>query len=283
MSEQFHSIIGLPGSGKTTFLAALWHLLDAGEVSTRLVLDKLVGDHSYLNAITEAWRRCEEVPRTSMATETQATIYVHVPATGSKVVLRFPDLSGESFKQQFATRTCAEDYVEGYRNPGGILLFTNANRPSDGMTLADIGPAIEGDTHATDAGQVETNAEWSAEFVPEQVRLVDLLQFLQLPPFVRRPRRVAVVVSAWDAVLAPRPTPEQWVARELPLLHQFLRNNPGSFSVRVYGVSAQGGDVTGAQRLALAKKTPSRRIQCVGTDVDEHDLTAPLMWLSEGE
>jgi hypothetical protein len=277
VSTQYHSILGLPRSGKTTFLAALWHLIDAGEVATKIVLDKLVGDHAHLNMIVEAWRRCEEVPRTSMAAETKVTIHVHVLASGQKVVLGFPDLSGESFEEQFAARACASDYVEGFRHPGGILLFVNANRPSDGMTLAEIGPAI---AVTDEPAEHELEREWTAELVPEQVRLVDLLQFLLRPPFVRRQRRLVVVVSAWDVVLEPKPTPEQWLARELPLLHQFLTNNPESFDVRVYGVSAQGGDVTGEQRTALARQTPSRRIRCVGPDADRNDLTAPLVWLT---
>jgi hypothetical protein len=277
VSIQYHSILGLPRSGKTTFLAALWHLITAGEAETKFVLDKLVGDHGHLNAIVEAWRRCEEVPRTSMAAETKVAIQVHAPGSGRKFVLGFPDLSGESFREQFAVRACTADYVEGFASTGGILLFVNANRPSDGMTLADIGPAIAG---AEESEEPEGKKEWTADTVPEQVRLVDLLQFLLRPPFIRRQRRLAVVVSAWDAVLEPKPSPEQWLAREMPFLHQFLANNPESFAYRVYGVSAQGGDVTGEQRITLVRQTPSRRIQCVGPGADPHDLTAPLLWLT---
>src|SRR5437879_4920802 len=82
------------------------------------------------------------------------------------------------------------------------------------------------------------------------------------PAFVRRQRRLVVVVSAWDVVLERRPSPEQWLERERPFLHQFLTNNPESFAYRVYGVSAQGGDVTGDQRSELVRQTPSERIQC---------------------
>ncbi len=278
MTTQYHTIIGLPGSGKTTFLAALWHLIDAHEVSTNLVLDKLVGDHAYLNTIVDAWRRCEEVPRTSKLAETKVTIHVHAPASGQRVVLGFPDLSGESFEEQFATRACKSDYVEGFASASGILLFVNANRPSDGMTLADIGLAI---VDADEPPGPESETEWTANVVPEQVRLVDLLQFLMRPPFVRRQRRLAVVVSAWDAVLEPKPPPQQWLSRELPFLYQFLTNNPESFAFRVYGVSAQGGDVTGDQRMALLRQTPGQRVECVGPDTDPHDLTAPVFWLSE--
>jgi len=277
VSAQYHSIIGLPRSGKTTFLAALWHLIDAGEVTTKFVLDRLVGDYTYLNRIVEAWRRCEEVPRTSMAAETKVTIYVHEPASGHKIALGFPDLSGESFKQQFAARTCTPDYVEGFAGTGGILLFVTADRPSDGITLTDIGPVLAG---ADEPTEPRAEKEWTADVVPEQVCLVDLLQFLLRLPFVRRQRRLAVVVSAWDVVLDPKPLPEQWLARELPFLHQFLANNPDSFDVRVYGVSAQGGNVMGGQRTALLRTTPSQRITCDGPSADPHDLTAPLLWLS---
>jgi hypothetical protein len=279
METQYHSIVGLPRSGKTTFLAALWHLIDAGEVSTKLVLDRLVGNNTYLNAIVEAWRRCEEVPRTSMAAEESVSIHVHEPATGRKAVLGFPDLSGESFEAQFAARACKPEYVSGYDGEGGIMLFINADRGSDGMTVLDIGPDIGGD----DGAQQPQMEDWSAKCVPEQVRLVDLLQFLLVPPFRRRCRRLAVVASAWDVIPEPKIGPADWLAREMPLLDQFLKNNPGSFEVRAYGVSAQGGKVTGDERAGLLKLTPSQRIQCVGPGAVGHDLTAPLVWLSGGD
>lgn len=38
-----HTIIGMPNSGKTTFLAALWHLVTSGEVKSSLALDHLEG------------------------------------------------------------------------------------------------------------------------------------------------------------------------------------------------------------------------------------------------
>ncbi len=275
----YHSIIGLPGSGKTTFLAALWHLIDAGEVSTSIVLDKLVGDHSYLNRIVEAWRRCEEVPRTSLASETSVSMHVHDPTSDQRFVLGFPDLSGESFESQFAARNCSASYLAGYEDEGGILLFITADRRQDGITINDIRPILQGEE--SDTGQ-DAVREWSHEMVPEQVRLVDLLQFLQMPPFVRRFRRLAIAVSAWDVITESELTPDAWLQRELPLLHQFLTANRSSFEFCVYGVSAQGGNVRGEQRSHLLSKTPSERIHCVGPDTDQHDLTAPVRWLTRG-
>lgn len=275
-----HSIIGLPGSGKTTFLAALWHLLDAGEISSKFVLDKLVGDHTHLNLIVEAWRKCEEVPRTSMAAETKVSIHVREAASGQKAVLHFPDLSGESFERQLSARLCTTDYVEGFEGPGGILLFVTADRASDGMGILDVAPLVPGEEVVE---QIEEHREWTPEMVSMQVNLVDLLQFLQHLPFRRRVRRIAVVVSAWDVIKTPSLEPVHWLERELPLLHQFLISNPESFEFRIYGVSAQGGDVKSERKSELVVKTPSTRINCVGPETDPHDLTSPIAWLMPSE
>lgn len=277
MNTLHHSIIGLPGSGKTTYLAALWHLITAEEVETKLCVDRLDGDHEHLENIAEAWRRCEPVPRTSMADEKKVSIHIRVCETSNVFVLDFPDLSGESFEEQFSTRKCRSSYVDDYSKQGGVLLFINADRPQDGMTVLDLMPVLEDVEHS---GSASGEQDWSPKHVPEQVRLVDLLQFLLRPPFIRRPRRLAVIVSAWDVVDQPKPIPKNWLAREMPFLHQFLNNNQDSFDFRVFGVSAQGGSLTSeVTRLHLAKQTPSKRIQCIEPSIDQHDLTAPLMWL----
>ena len=280
MTSLHHTIIGLPGTGKTTFLAALWHLLNAGEVSSKFVLDKLIGDHSHLDAIVAAWRRCEEVPRTSMAAEARVSIHVKEAATGKVAVLHFPDFSGESFELQLSSRSCSPEYVDGFKGPGGVLLFVTADRPSDGMSIVDIASLTPGEPVAE---QPEDHTDWSPQMVPTQVNLVDLLQFLQRQPFQRTVRRIAVVVSAWDVVCADGLEPVQWLKRELPLLHQFLISNPESFVFQVYGVSAQGGDVKTEHRDELVMQTPSTRIQCIGPETDPHDLTSPIAWLMFSE
>jgi len=272
-----HTIIGLPRSGKTTFLAAMWHLIDAGEVDTVLVLDRLAGDSTHLNEIALAWRRCEEVQHTSIASEANVSIHFLHSSSGMKIVLEFPDLDGESFSWQVEKRTCPTAYVERFGSDGGILLFLTADRGLDGITIIDLAPAVEGD----EPQAAVKHKEWEPGMVPQQVRLVELLQFLQMPPFRRVLRRVAVVISAWDVVQAPQPSPDEWLKREMPLLHQFLEGNAGSFDFRVYGVSAQGGPLTGASRDALLKRVASERITCVGLDARPHDLTSIVLWLTQ--
>lgn len=275
MNEKHHSLIGLPHSGKTTFLAALWHLLTSGEMRSLWVLDHLDGDNQYLETIVGAWRSGDEVPHTSMQSECTVVIHVRNQTSGDRFALSFPNLSGESFDMQCLVRRCKPEYVQRINVGGGILLFINANKPTDGITILDLGELGNTD-------EPPESKSWSAKMIPEQVRLVELLQFATRRPFERRKRRIAIVVSAWDTVLTPRPSPEDWLARERPLLHQYLASNSLVWRHRVFGVSAQGGDVKRADRkAALLELTPSKKIECVGPEVESpHDLMCPVRWIS---
>lgn len=278
MTLQHHTIIGLPRTGKTTFLAALWHVLDAGEVSTRLILDRLSRDNAYLNSIVDAWRRCQIVPRTSAAAEQEVTLHVRDTLTGKIGELHFPDLAGESVNQQVEQRSCTVGYVQRFDQDGGVMLFVTADKVQDDRTILDFATFEDDETLPAEY----EGAEWTPRLIPQAVRVVELLQFLQRPPFAIRKRKLAVVVSAWDVVLDVSVTPDTWLARELPLLSQYLESNRESFDVRCYGVSAQGGDVEIA-RDALLDQVPSQRIKCVGHESSPHDLTAPIMWLMTEE
>ena len=302
MSELFHCIVGLPRSGKTTFLAALWYLIGSGEVPTSMVLEHYSGDYKYINALEESWLKCEEMPRTSsLAGVGDVNMLINDKTSGNKITLRFPDLAGEVFEAQIASRSCSESYFNYFSLDGGILLFVNADRKTDGLTHLDLAGILGGDFDEGDQGlavntaqvdldklpageqEAEISVEWSAKLIPEQVQLVELLQFLQRKPFVRKARKLAIIVSAWDIVSNAELDPSAWLKREFPLLYQFVESNPDSFEFRVYGVSAQGGPVTGSKRAELLQMVPSTRIRCVGPGIDGHDITTPLVWLSGPE
>ncbi len=282
MPEIHHTIIGLPSSGKTTFLAALWHLLTAGELNSQLEIETLKGgDSSYLDRIVETWRRCRRVSRTSLAEENTVLIYLRQPNRSGSFALSVNDLSGEAFRQSFATRTCSQGFVDGLNGSGGILLFVNANSPHQGVSILDAGHELVGDT----TGPTEVT-EWTHDDVSEQAKLVDLLRCMGQAPFSGKLRKIAVIISAWDVVDAAIVTPEIWLKEEMPFLWQFLIANPGSFESSVYGVSAQGGDIgedddNSDVRDLLLQKIPSERIIVQKGSTTSSDLSQPILWLME--
>lgn len=286
-------IMGLPASGKTTFLAALWHLVESGETDCRLVMDHFRGDFTYLNNIADAWRNFKSVPRTSQTGDTDVTIYLQDRVTGARGTALFPDLAGEIFDLQVEERRCRPEFVTQADAEDGILFFINANVKEDALSIVDLNarlPKEVGEAVLEPLRELEDTSasvvapEWEPKFLPAQVRVVQLLSDFLRPPFTYRTRKLALMISAWDLVRDEGYTPEQWLARNMPLVDQFLRTNGTSFAHQVYGLSAQGlrldddAAVDGATKIV-----PSRRVQIIGREGEGHDLTAPLAWLMSAE
>ena len=276
MTPDRYLVFGFQSSGKTTFAAALWHLLDSRETETALSKGKHVGDYRYLEEIAQAWCEGWQVERTKAEQVESIRINLLHPGTGSELVLEFTDLSGEKFEKAFATRLCVPTLVNLVKEASGILLFVTADRLIDDVTILEAFPEEEEEAVPEDA---------PGEEIPLQVQIVDLLQALRLPPFAKRPVRIAVIVSAWD--LTTESSAQNWLAQKMPLLDQYLKHGIGPAEARVYGVSAQGGQISkkgqapGPDRdRLLALDRPSERIKIVGPDVRDHDLTGPLLWLS---
>jgi hypothetical protein len=280
-------VFGVQDSGKTTFAAALWHLLDSREITTTvLIKGKHQGDFRYLEKISKLWSEGWKVERTKSDEVEDVKINLRHPPSGMEMVLEFTDLAGETLEKAFATRLCPPEFVDMVRRSNGMLLFVSALRFIDDVTILDALGEVEPNAHQEAEIDNETDdPPWDADSTPRQVRIVDLLQALRLDPFARPPFKIAVIVSAWD--LTDEQNADAWLSKRLPLLDQFLKNGEIATEVRVYGVSAQGGPLSHRdqpptpERDHLLAITPaSKRIRIVGHDVGPHDLTHPVMWLS---
>lgn len=276
-------VLGLPGSGKTTFLAAFWHLVTSGEVNTKLSLVTLkAGESAHLNEIATLWRKAKVQERTFHAGDRTVTMSLRAGAD-PVFQLSFPDLAGESFQQMWEGRNCSQEVAASLRS-SGVLLFIHADKiKPPGWIIDDIEDA-EAMGLTVEPGKP---IPWSARLAPTQVKLVDLLQSLQSAALDAGPRRVAIVLSAWDKAADAGRQPDDYLAAHLPLLHQYLKHGlDKAWNVKVFGVSAQGGvyDEEGkparheAQRIR-EMDVPSERISVVSVDGRSHDLTEPLQWL----
>jgi GTPase SAR1 family protein len=272
--------IGLPGSGKTTFLAALWHVLDDRSSTTALKLTKLSGDRTYLNQIAKEWRECSQVPRTNLQTEQVVILHLYGNGFGS-FDLSIPDLAGEAFKQQLMERRMTHHHDVFVQEATGLMLFLHPD-VQKGIQLtmerrieAELPGAHEGDTTSASAS---LNNTWSSEFLPTQVKLVELLQFIL--ERTQRKLQIAVVVSAWDLV-EDLGSPHEFVARQLPLFQQFLEANEDNFHYSIFGVSAQGGDITvdTQKQTLLGLDDALKRIKVRQDQQTDHDITKPIAWL----
>ena len=62
-------LIGLPEAGKTTFLAALYHVVESGEIQSSLRLEQRHGDYRHLNTVRDQWADANPLERTKIPDE----------------------------------------------------------------------------------------------------------------------------------------------------------------------------------------------------------------------
>lgn len=277
---------GLPQSGKTTFLAALWHLVGANEVQTKLRFHSLQkGDYSHLNAIAKRWREAEPQTRTDLRVPRFVQMNL-VDSTGCEIKLSFPDLSGEAYRIMWEARQCTGDIVTTLQEGGSLLLFVHANRIKRPLWITDELQQME-DLGLGGADQGRQEIPWDPSLSPTQVMLVDIIQLMQESPLNYTPPKIVIGLSAWDTVNEEGRRPDEFLSAELPLLSQYLLSVFGPDRFRVYGVSAQGGEIEEMnaelrpKAAALrAKDLPSERIAVVDQQGNHsNDLTQLLSWL----
>jgi hypothetical protein len=286
MTEQSVVVIGLPGSGKTTFLAALWHIVTAKDVPTKLKFSHLgVGSQKHLNEIAARWRDAKQQDRTLLQGLRMVQMNLK-DDTGRALVVTFPDVPGEEYRRMWEERDVDPAVMETLR-AGGVLFFIHADAINAPNWIVD-----ENETYTKWGIPVPEGqpVEWHPRTAPTQVQLVDILQLLRLPPLDVGSRKVAIVLSVWDKAQGEGLTPDVYLAQKMPLLNQYLSHNADEWTTRIFGVSAQGGDydhVDSAKELrpeaeALRQRDQaSTRIDVVSRETHTHDLTEPLAWLME--
>ncbi|MDO8329808.1 MAG: hypothetical protein Q7T36_04985 [Fluviicoccus sp.] len=269
-------IIGMPNSGKSTFIAALRHLLLANEVTTELKLTGLAENEAHLNLLERDWLACQMVERTKPATEGWVQFHVRDQESGIESTLSIPDLRGEAFEQPACIGKCQKELHDSLIETDGILLFTNADREDDALLISDFSDIL-GEDETADQQPLHG---FKPENMPEEVKIVEFLQFANRRPRYPRKRKVAVLISAWDIVENQHVLlPDKWLETHRPMLAQFLETNYDLWETRVYGISAQGGKLPEMQVTLEKIKKPSERIRVVGNCAKIHDLSAPLRWL----
>ena len=293
MSNKKILLLGLPSTGKTTFIAALWfHVTWAGQHT--LELDTLAeGDDEYLNKIRDEWAQYAIVPRTKLTDLKNQKVLMKLKVVSSqqKLILDVPDFSGETFKEQFKNREWSEDFDKQLEDIGGIILFVSSSDPNSTPKFIEKAKELEnilGDMNPEAFQQQTTEQvipkEFNHEFVSSQVKMVDALQLILNKKRKQIPIKLSIAISAWDGVRSifteEGIDPKKWIVTQFPLLDQYLQSNSESFIARYFGVSAQGCDYTKPESLQqLMSKQPLDRV-IVQEDAEiSSDITKPILWL----
>jgi double-GTPase-like protein len=295
------ALVGMPDTGKTTFVAALWNLIQDPTANSSIRLKLLPKEAAYLNEIQKAWIGGRIVGHTSRGSG--ELIRLDIAVSGRDVVLELPDASGESFEDMFIERQVETEIDELLVRADGFILFIHPAQLRPRVTILDAhrmgvkpGKAedktgrAKGQQTLVDAPVVAEPAELKTEEVsgrnarkktPSEVQAVDLLQTIRLRRVAARTTtsetRLAILISAWDEIANEAMPPTRWLAARMPLLHQYLEATSRGQPFHIYGVSAQGGSYGDP---GLAAVDPAKRAFIVEPDGRvEHDLSVPVAWV----
>ena len=226
-------LLGLSKTGKSTFVAALYGSIKSRTTQCTLALDTLDDEREYLENLSRLWTNATEIARTSPTVQVRLNLLDKRNDPPSSVVLNIPDMSGETFREQFESRQWTLEFETTYAGAERVLLFVHAERMQEPATLSDLQHARMGleNTVSDNSSMTHTEKvqEWHIKNCRTQVKIVDLLQFLARARPLAKPRRLALIVSAWDLLKGiPPVSPRSWLTMTMGLLDQYITNQPNA-------------------------------------------------------
>jgi hypothetical protein len=265
-------MVGLAGSGKTTYLAALYELARAQPpLPGALRLVREPSERDYFHRIAQNWLKLERMLHTQPGDPREAAMELVTPE-GHSFQLEIPDISGEDFNHAWEGDPWPGPVKDVAARADAVLIFARRDHVVKPLLL----PADNAEP------PTENKKEWSPEEAPTQSKLADLLETLD--SLVSYPLPMALIASAWDMTDREEALrPDQWLKLRLPLLWQMLESRKETRPYRVYGVSAQGGDVANPEvRARLAEVEPAyERVDVRSGEDASSDISAPISWLFE--
>lgn len=277
-------MVGLPRTGKTSYLGLLFVAMVKRASNSDLVLDEYDQDHSYLNQVVARLMGFQPADHTETDQRDGLDLTVRLP-DGRPVRLYVPDLSGETWQAAHVDRALSAEVRDRAAEVGGFLLFTHVGTFVPSTTIAeDMAAAIDLGMDAREWQESASPVDGPGES-PTQVALVDLIQIVQEGKY--KPFRLSLLLSAYDiAQGAPAPpSPHDWVETNMPLLGQFLAANVDRIQCRIFGVSAQGGAYASVDdhespvsQIALSDKGLLERAFVLDEDGTRVAISQPLLW-----
>lgn len=282
--------VGLPASGKSSFIGAFWHVVDTGEIDANFIVDVPPSEREYLNMLQSNFLTCTPPERTKTEKLKKLNITMRSVQTGRTVELIFPDLDGEMYKSQFEYRQFNEEFHEVLKGCSTVILFINPDHLNRPFLINEATDILDGLDNEVSEGEntvhLEKSRSWDIKSCQTQVVLVDLLQMILgvVPGYIR----VAVIISAWDVIKNTgipehkNVLPAKWFMENLPLAYQFFTSHRERLPFKVYGISAQGGEYSKEpqENVTLQQfSKPSERLIIQEDKTINNDITLPFKWL----
>ena len=284
-------MIGMPSSGKTTYLASLCRLLLYGgqETGWKLDVKDVPEGFERVQILIKNINSYKAVKRTYGLELNNVALSLY---NQNQEWMQFvvPDSSGEIFRDLVYDRRIASNIMDHIVESDMLLFFINVNtmiweeriklgeksaikqlneEQGDKVTQSaeDIVEEYARDRENEQIKSKEQvkNKEKEQKKYNNQSALVELLQIIIY--LVPHSLNIRFVISAWDLVekefKQDKVTPKEYIKIKLPLLYQYLEFNPKLIDYEIWGVSAQGGDFDDEDDLKKLQSNNGEDYICV--------------------
>jgi hypothetical protein len=263
-------LVGMPSSGKSTALAALWESLRNSDGGLRWGLrpEDMPPDPTYLDRLASEWRQCRDIKHTSQSDKPPAVkLRLTSKATAARRSIQAPDVSGEDYQQLVEKDLIPEGTASALERATRLVLFVRCDTIRSIHPLRPPPPEVE-----AAANEKPPTDKWSASQLLTDAAHVALLRRIVEVSSMEPMPSIVVAMTAWDTWTQPG-SPLNAFQQMLPLCHQYLANNEIQYSV--VGLSAQGKAYSDENRKELMDEPNQvRRIRVVQNDGSSgHDIT----------
>lgn len=272
------AFVGMPGTGKTTYLGALWQVIQDLREPSVIELG-FQGDRAYLQEIGGLVASGEEVRRTDVGSTEGMAMNLGFNG-GLECQLSIPDLSGETVRMLVEERVWDPNLHSAVTNADALVLFVHPDAvrgPTRRNSVSEMANEL-GVPEMEEVSSSEPMQPFEHRLACTAAALTDVLENMVELQLGRQRLRLAIVTSAWDRADGGGETPNEWLHDRLPAISAWCATNSWRVEYEVFGVSAIGGQLPDDRDQLLAKGAVSQRAYARTGDGTPVSITGPLQW-----
>ena len=274
-------IAGLPGSGKSTYIGALWYCLMHPEKieGIKMVADKmnLADDLTVLNRLSDAYKYVKLIDRNYSDQNETVQINLKVADSDTRLQVEIPDFLGENFRDLVELKE-SELVSEWLKDTDTLVYFMNEVTP----------PEFE-DDHGPEDDESPMPAKEVPQFSIKTISAVAMnIMVLKCLLNKKSFKKVVIVLSWWDQKTnngSTKNNPQEYLKDNSPALFNFIQYHIPNFEI--IGLSAQEQEYPtkdqenyeATKKEIKAKTREGKRSFVEIGDEIVHDLSLPLYLL----
>lgn len=276
-------IAGLPASGKSTYIGALWYNLrhDTDDIDGMKMRsdDNLPKNITTLSSLSDLWKVGTRIDRTNSNATESVQINLEDKETKLKFIVEVPDFLGETFQDILDLKESPK--LSEWCEESDVLLYFIEELNHGEFEDDDIYDESE----TTDEQDVLPPLV-SKDMTPDAQNMMILKYLMSNKSF----SKVVIVLSQWDKLTkdgTKSRNPESYIQKKSPALYNFLQHH--FKDCNIVGMSAQGCDYPDnntqkeeldafKRKLVSLTRSGKRAFVEVG-DTIIYDLSLPLYML----